>query len=203
MTTSVTLMEYQASDDDIVALAVSTAIIDTSKTALPESVSWRVTRSWELVSSKLEKVGIDFFLRVFEERPDMLQFFHFGGVDITRQNMPPALRNHAMKVMKAIGFCVSGLAALDSLIPTLRSLGEVHMTAGVLEEHYEIIFNHLMDAIAAELGPEEWDADTRDGKWCTCYGLIDEKDSFLTVDTLHSSLGVGLPIADSCHETPE
>jgi len=152
--------------------------------AFPESISWRVSYSWDLLSSNLEKVGVDFFLRLFEERPDLLELFRFGGIALNADNsnnnsdsdgnrhqqghqLPPALKNHALIVMETLGECVAGLTQLDEIVPKLRAIGKVHEGAGVRDEHYDVLFKHLMEAIAAELGPDDWDGDMREGMYCT------------------------------------
>lgn len=144
--------------------------------SLPESIAWRVTRSWELVADKAEKVGVDFFLRLFQEHPQAADLFRFGGsvVDKLGDNkrkddkgrkeieVPPALRVHAKKVMETVGVCVAGLTHLPDLVPTLRSLGRMHGSLGVQHFHYDAVYAHLMDSIEAEVGSEVFDAQTRE-----------------------------------------
>ena len=52
---SLTLLEYEYDES-------APSNVQSSR-ALPESISWKVSRSWALISSNLEKVGVDFFVR--------------------------------------------------------------------------------------------------------------------------------------------
>lgn len=146
----------------------------TTSSSLPESIAWRVTRSWELVADKTEKVGVDFFLRLFEEHPQATDLFRFGG-DIlaliqrdangrlvSTKNVPRALRVHAKKVLDTVGVCVGGMSHLPDLVPTLRSLGKFHASIGVQPFHYDAIYRHLLDAIEAEVGKDNFDQETRE-----------------------------------------
>ncbi|KAL7467782.1 hypothetical protein ACHAXS_008022 [Conticribra weissflogii] len=54
--------------------------------------------------------------------------------------------------MTAVGNCVAGLSDIESLIPSLRSLGRTHRMAGVDEIHYKKLFRHLSDAIKEKIG---------------------------------------------------
>ena len=130
-----------------------------------------MTRSWDLVADKTEKVGVDFFLRLFQEHPQAADLFKFGGAVVdnlgkneARQEVKvrAALRVHAKKVMETVGVCVAGLTHLPDLVPTLRSLGRMHSSLGVQGFHYDAVYHHLMDAIEAEVGPETFDSQTRE-----------------------------------------
>ena len=135
-------------------------------TTLPESISWKVTNSWNLVSDKAEKVGVDFFLRLFEEHPQAADLFNFGGKLALGEGeapvVPKSLRVHARKVMEAVGACVGGLTHLPDLVPILRTLGAFHDSLGVQHFHYDVVYKHLMDAMEAEIGPKAFDQDTRE-----------------------------------------
>jgi hemoglobin-like flavoprotein len=137
--------------------------------ALPESISWRVTNSWKLVEDKREKVGVEFFLSLFEEHPQAADLFHFGNqvmytsgkIDRRSQDVPKSLKVHARKVMDAVGLCVQGIEHLPDLVPTLRTLGTLHASLGVQDFHYDVVYKHLMRAIEDEVGSDVFDKDTR------------------------------------------
>lgn len=82
-----------------------------TKHALPENISWRVARSWELLKENLEEVGIDFFLHMFDQNPEFLELFRFGpdvlllrNKDLQNQRtLPKALRAYALIVMETLG----------------------------------------------------------------------------------------------------
>jgi len=134
--------------------------------ALPENISWRVAHSWELLTDDLEAVGVDFFLRMFDENPEFLHLFHFGRDVLSARNsqgkrvLPRALRAHALIVMRTLGDCVAGATSMEELVPKLRAIGKVHARVGVQQHHYDVLFRHLADAIAHALG-EQFDGETR------------------------------------------
>lgn len=110
------------------------------RSALPESISWRVARSWELIADNLEAVGVKFFLLLFEEHPELLELFHFGGTDLsTATSLPAPLKLHALVVMQTLGECVSGKVKVEDLVPKLRAIGQAHATSGVQDYHYPIM----------------------------------------------------------------
>jgi Globin len=111
-------------------------------------------------------------LRLFGERPDQLVLFQFGGISLERCQLPTVLKNHAPTVMSTLGACVAGLTKLDDNMPTLRSLGQAHGVFGIQESHYDVVFQHLMDAIGAELPSDEWDGETRAGKRILKFGTV-------------------------------
>jgi hemoglobin-like flavoprotein len=146
---------------------------------------------------------VDFFLRVFDERPDFLELFRFGGATFPRnehgqRDIPAPLKKHALTVMKTIGECVSGLSRFEDLVPKLRSMGQVHATVGVQSHHYDVVLRHLIDAIAAELGPDEWDGETRDA-WELAFrsiiGVIKHPNELLQLEPLE---GWGMANALAC-----
>ncbi|CAB9527030.1 Globin domain protein [Seminavis robusta] len=145
----------------------SNVSVISASTSLPESIAYRVTVSWDLVKGHTEEVGVDFFLRLFDEHPQTMGLFKFGGVlDKEQQkgdkgSVPRSLAIHAKTVMETVGVCVAGLSHLPDLIPTLRSLGKMHGSIGVQAFHYDAVYKHLMEAIAEHVGPENFDEDTR------------------------------------------
>ncbi len=98
---------------------------------LPESVCNRVENSWALVQNDLEELGLDFFLRVFESSPELLALLPYVQSYLDTPPLErkeklrqcPLLRVHSVHVMTAVGNCVAGLSDVESLIPSLRSLG--------------------------------------------------------------------------------
>lgn len=97
-----------------------------------------------------------FFLLLFEEHPELLELFHFGGTDLsTATSLPAPLKLHALVVMQTLGECVSGKVKVEDLVPKLRAIGQAHATSGVQDYHYPIMFEILMSTITQELGPDE------------------------------------------------
>ena len=172
--------------------------------ALPENIAWRVARSWELLEDDLEAVGVDFFLRMFDENPELLALFRFGP-EVLRQmdangerTLPKALQSHALIVMETLGQCVAGDTTMAQLVPKLRAIGKVHARVGVEDYMYNVLFQHLADAIANALGPEQWDGETREA-WELVFqsitSVIKNPDSLFQMEPLE---GWGLINAIAC-----
>lgn len=159
--------ETNASEHSTVTKEKSTTTT-AANASLPESISWRVEQSWKLIEPKAQEVGVDFFLSLFEEHPQAADLFKFGGTVLYRgtegkkPKVPRALEVHAKKVMDAVGLCVSGMSHLPDLVPTLRTLGLMHGTLGVQDFHYDVVYKHLMTAMERELGPKQFDKQTKE-----------------------------------------
>jgi len=117
---------------------------------LPESISWRVSKSWSLLEDRLEEVGCDFFMNMFDENPSILHLFHFASVyefsvdeNTGERILPAQLRAHAVIVMQTLGNCVSGGTQLSDVVPKLRSIGAVHKRVGVQVRHCTVSFDGL------------------------------------------------------------
>lgn len=64
------------------SLARSPSARAQSSRALPESISYRVRHSWDVLSGdpeRMSRVGVTFFLRMFEDHPYLLDLFPFGN----------------------------------------------------------------------------------------------------------------------------
>ena len=67
----------------------------------------------------------------------MLQLFSFR--DQPNLFDSQALKDHAVKVMRAVGGAVAGLSDVAKLIPVLSMLGKKHLAYGVMPEHYDVV----------------------------------------------------------------
>ena len=103
----------------------------------PLSAVQKVERSWAIVSSDLESLGIDFFTRVFLDVPGALDLFtavlemdademedikesHIQIIHFVKENK--LIKAHARLVIMEMGRCVAGLYDVTTLVPRLRSL---------------------------------------------------------------------------------
>ena len=135
---------------------------------LPESICERVEESWSLVSNDIEDLGLRFFLRIFDESPELLTLLPYGRSyletppDQRKEKLRqcPSLRVHAIHVMTAVGNIIAGLNDMETVIPSLRSLGKTHRAAGISDEHYKNFFNILSATIRDKVGPGRWDEET-------------------------------------------
>jgi len=138
-----------------------------------------VERSWYLISDRIGDVGLKFFLRMFDEHPDLIRLFPFSedsvhpqtGKLVLNARTEAHVRAHATAVMRVVGTCVAGLTSIEDLIPRLRHVGETHKTVGVQSLHYDILYRSLVRAIREEVGPQNWDEETEDA-WEEAYRSI-------------------------------
>ena len=135
---------------------------------LPESVCQRVEESWSLVSNDIEDLGLRFFLNIFDKNPELLTLLPYGRSyleappDQRKEKLRqcPSLRVHAIHVMTAVGNIIAGLNDMESVIPSLRSLGKTHRAAGISDYHYKNLFRILSATIREKVGPQRWDEET-------------------------------------------
>lgn len=172
----------------------------TTNSIFAQSILERVIHSWEIIAVHKDQVGLDFFIRVFTEQPELLELFHFS--DLTAADVPNreklarsiSLQRHASVVMNFVGRGVAGLSDLESLIPDLRALGKTHVRAGVSSTNYDMFFRHLMAAFAAELGTQ-WDHDTASA-WAHIFqGMKAIMDQPETLNQTEPLVGFGLGVA--------
>lgn len=136
---------------------------------LGENIS-RVERSWLVISerNRIGAVGLKFFLKLFDEHPEVVELFPFGedskdpktGKLKINARTKRHLEAHATAVMGVVGTCVAGLASIEDLVPRLRSVGATHKIAGVQNMHYDILYGYLVNGIKEEVGPQNWDEET-------------------------------------------
>jgi|GEM_PF-135548 len=99
-----------------------------------------------------------FYSGLFVRDPSLKALFH-GDMVIQGE-----------KLMKMIGFAVSKLNDLDSLIPELHGLGRRHATYGVQASHYETVGAAFLDTLKQGLG-DDFTEPVRDA-WVSVYGVL-------------------------------
>mmetsp|Transcript_21778 Transcript_21778/g.37186 ORF Transcript_21778/g.37186 Transcript_21778/m.37186 type:complete len:166 (+) Transcript_21778:47-544(+) len=128
-----------------------------------------VQATWPKVEAVgLEVGGVMFFKRIFEIAPGALQLFSFK--DEKNLYESPALKKHAITVMKTVGVAVGGLGDLTALVPILTELGRKHVGYGVLPEHYDIVGAALLWTLEQALG-DAWTEDVK-AAWTEIYGIV-------------------------------
>ncbi len=124
------------------------------------------TRQKQIVQSTFIKVALVsnqagewFYKRLFELDPAIKPLFTTVNIHI-----------QSTKLMQMLAIAVTGLDHLDELTPILEDLGHRHVTYGVTREHYAIVKQALMFALAhvlaLEFTPEAEEA------WKQVYDLI-------------------------------
>ena len=81
-----------------------------------------------------------FYGKLFELDPSVRPMFK---EDITEQGE---------KLMRMLGAAVKGLSDLPSLVPIVQSLGENHLSYGVVDEHYDTVGDALIWTLQQGLG---------------------------------------------------
>lgn len=102
-----------------------------------------------------------FYKNLFEAHPELLNIFNHANQAKGRQQTALANSVYAAAVH------IDNLAAI---IPTVKQIGQKHVSLGIKPEHYPIVGEHLLGAIKEVLG----DAATDEiiNAWAEAYGVI-------------------------------
>jgi hemoglobin-like flavoprotein len=100
-----------------------------------------------------------FYDRLFEINPELRSMF--DGVDFPQQRK---------KLIQAINMVVMSLDKINTLIPTIKALGNRHVGYGVEDHHYAQVGDALLWTLETGLS-DDW---THDAKvaWTTAYQLL-------------------------------
>jgi hemoglobin-like flavoprotein len=100
----------------------------------------RIRESFDLLAPRLDDLVSVFYRRLFEAYPGVRPMF---PADLTRQ------RGHLAASLALVG---KNLGRLEMLEEPLRNLGAAHVRYGARPEHYPIVRDTLLDAIAEVAG---------------------------------------------------
>ena len=103
--------------------------------------------SFDLVAPHGDELMDQFYARLFEAAPAVKPLF--AGTDLKRQK--------AM-LLGTLVLLRKSLRDLDAIVPKLRELGARHVAYGAQPEHYPIVGEALIGAMAAVAGPA-WRSD--------------------------------------------
>jgi methyl-accepting chemotaxis protein len=101
--------------------------------------------SFDLLAPRGEELVATFYARLFERAPAVRPLF---SSDLRRQR--------AM-LLQALVLVRRSLRDLDGLVPVLRKLGARHVAYGARPEHYPVVADVLIGAMA-ELAGDAWSA---------------------------------------------
>lgn len=118
-----------------------------------------IKETWSKVVPIADTAATLFYQRLFETSPHLAPLF--DGVDLPEQ------RN---KLVKAINMVVMSLERIDTLVPTIRELGQRHVGYGVEEAHYADVGAALLWTLATGLG-DAWSEDAASA-WTNAYRLL-------------------------------
>ena len=104
-----------------------------------------------------------FYKNMFEKNPEVKVLFNMENQKSEKQ--PKAL---AMTVLAA----AQNIDNLETLMPAVQKIAEVHCDCLVKEEHYPIVGKHLLGAIKEVLGENATD-EILDA-WKKAYGVIEQ-----------------------------
>ena len=96
--------------------------------------------SFDLLAPRGEELVDTFYERLFARAPEVRPLF---GTDLRRQRT---------MLLRALVLVRSSLRDLDSILPTLRSLGARHVGYGARPEHYPVVAEVLIESMAALAG---------------------------------------------------
>ncbi|KAH9302768.1 hypothetical protein KI387_014351, partial [Taxus chinensis] len=99
-----------------------------------------VKKSWNVMKKNAAELGLTFFLRIFEIAPSAKRLFSFLQDSDIPLEKNTKLKVHALTVFTMT--CESAVQLGESgsiTVPesTLKNLGTVHYTSGVVDEHYD------------------------------------------------------------------
>ena len=130
-----------------------------NQTAVTPAQIALVKETWSKVIPISETASRIFYDRLFETSPQLAPMFY--GVDLVSQRQ---------KLVKAINMVVMSLERIDTLIPSIRDLGQRHLNYGAEESHYAQVGAALLWTLATGLG-EDW-SEEAETAWTNAYQLL-------------------------------
>ena len=118
-----------------------------------------VKETWARLIPISETASRLFYDRLFETSPHLAPMFY--GVDLVSQRQ---------KLVKAINMVVMSLERIDTLIPSIRDLGQRHLNYGAEESHYAQVGAALLWTLASGLG-DDW-SEEAETAWSNAYQLL-------------------------------
>jgi methyl-accepting chemotaxis protein len=100
--------------------------------------------SFDLVAPRGEELVEIFYARLFVAAPAVVPLF--AGTDMSKQRS---------KLLVTLVLLRKSLASLDAIVPTLRELGRRHVAYGAQPEHYPVVAEVLIAAMA-EVAGDAW-----------------------------------------------
>ena len=115
--------------------------------------------SFDLVAPRGDELIQTFYDRLFETAPAVKPLFE--QVDMERQRQ--ALLNMLLVLRES-------LHDLDDIVPDLEDLGERHVEYGAQSEHYPVVGQVLIGAMA-EIAGDQWKPEYTEA-WQEAYGVV-------------------------------
>lgn len=115
--------------------------------------------TWEQVAPNADAAAELFYRNLFKSFPRLVPLF--AGSNMAEQRT---------KLVMALSLVVRSLEQLSGVIPVLRALGKKHVAYGVVEAHYGMVGEALLDTLGQGLG-DAFDAEAREA-WTVAYGIV-------------------------------
>jgi hemoglobin-like flavoprotein len=115
--------------------------------------------SFDLVVPRGDELVDEFYGRLFEAAPAVMPLF--AGTDMKRQKT---------MLLGTLVLLRKSLRDLDAIVPKLRELGARHVAYGAQPEHYPVVGEVLIAAMAAVAGPA-WRPE-HERAWAEAFGVV-------------------------------
>ena len=129
-------------------------------TSLTRDDIYRIQTSFLKINQNLNKIGENFYDKLFKANPDMIKLFKGD------------MKEQARNLMKMVKIVVDGLNNPQIILAAIQDLGIRHHEIGVTINDYKIFGDNLIDCIEAELG-KDLDAKTKTA-WQKLYSELAE-----------------------------
>jgi hemoglobin-like flavoprotein len=123
----------------------------------PETIDL-IETSFDAVKPNGPKLVEVFYARLFEQHPGVRPMF--------REDTGP----QQAALLGALQFAVGNLRNPDALVPVLQQLGKRHVGYGVVAEHYPVVHDMMLVALA-EVAGDLWTDDLR-AAWSETLNLV-------------------------------
>lgn len=131
----------------------------------------RVQASWASIEPCMAAWGPSLMRHFFNICPDAFKLFSFGGMTLADADIELLLRKHSLTVLATIGGCVAGVRDIQTMIPTLTSVGKMHARFG---PNMRVFFPHMGSALLLMLHEALGESFTEDVEqaWSEMYALV-------------------------------
>lgn len=126
--------------------------LDLPRVKLDQTIATRLRASFEAITPRLPDFASAFYGMLFNEHPELRRLF------------PADMKTQQKKLSDTLAWIVQSFDRQDELRTAIRELGHRHERYGALPEHYPLVIDLLVKAMAETAGPawsREADADWR------------------------------------------
>lgn len=115
--------------------------------------------SFDLVAPRGEQLIDEFYARLFEKAPAVVPLF--AATDLRRQKT---------KLLSTLVLVRNSLRDLNSIVPNLQKLGARHVAYGAQPEHYWVVGDTLITAMATIAGTA-WSSE-HESAWRDAFAVV-------------------------------